>query len=37
MPTILMRTLEIVCYNLPKIANALERIANAMEKENSND
>ena len=38
MPIIVIRALEIVCSNLPKIANELERIANELEnKEKTND
>lgn len=32
MPMIIVRTLEIVCSNLPKITKALERIADVLEK-----
>lgn len=33
MPIIIMRTLEIVCSNLPKIATELKRIADALENQ----
>ncbi len=32
-----MRTLEIVCRNLPRIADALERMANMMERQVNTD
>ena len=31
MPIIVMRMLEVVCHQLPRIADSLERIANAIE------
>ena len=34
MPIIVIRTLEIVCSNLPKIATELKRIADALENQN---
>ena len=37
MKIIEMRTLEIVCHNLPRIAAALDRIAKAAERQNDTD
>ena len=37
MKIIEMRTLEIVCHSLPRIANALDRIAKAVERQHGTD
>lgn len=37
MKIIEMRTLEIVCHSLPRIAAALDRIAKAVERQNDTD